>query len=214
VLQWIAPIGVVLIFLFLFFPWVEYAPDGVTGLTQNAWQLAFNGSSLVDDDSKHIKELQEKAGVSVLTIFYLLAFIPTLLLTVASLVLTVAPMKLPPALTKLAEWRWGLATAVHFLTLLFFVLQAFIGFSFESGYQEKIANEFKEAEEKLKDEKEKAETRRTLVARRNHRLSFLHRTFWFYVTIDLHLIALASSLVVFWAGQHPGRPSPRLSLEW
>jgi hypothetical protein len=218
VLQWVAPIGVVLIFVLQFFPWVDFAPDGVSVFTQNTWQIAFNGGSLLDDEFKETtKVLQEKAGVNVLTIFYLLAFIPTLLLTVASVVQTVAPMKLPPGVTKLAEWRWGLATAVHFLTLLFLVLQAFIGFSFESSYEEKVTKEFKEAEEKLRDikgEKEKKAAHRAAVAERNHAQSAMHRTFWFYLTIDLHMIALASTFIVFWSGQHPGRPSPRLSLEW
>src|SRR5437868_13832172 len=52
VVQWLAPGGLILVFLLTFFTWVESAPAGYTIFTQSAWGAAFGSfsESLVGND--------------------------------------------------------------------------------------------------------------------------------------------------------------------
>src|SRR5205823_5545966 len=70
VLQYVAPVSVVLIFILQLFPWVGIYPGGVPVVTQGAWGAAF-GSYSVDHDLisyNPFQETKDKPGVSVLTI--------------------------------------------------------------------------------------------------------------------------------------------------
>src|SRR3989442_1506053 len=52
-----------------------------------------------------------RPGVSVLLIFYLLFFIATLLATVAVVVLPFVQMQLPPQVQQLLPWKWAIVAA-------------------------------------------------------------------------------------------------------
>src|SRR5262249_48551463 len=140
VLEWVAPAALVLVFVLLFFSWVGIYPGGVPALTQTAWQAAF-GSYSADPDVEHltpIKEEPDKPGASVLMIFYVLLFLPVLVLTVGCLALNFVKVKLPPAVEQLLPWRRGIVAAANLFLFIFLGLQLALGFSLESRTRELI----------------------------------------------------------------------------
>ena len=109
-LQYVAPVGLFLVFILTFFPWVGVYPGGVADAWQNAWQAAFGGYSIepgrqlvvVDRfPDKYADKNGEKSsepGCNVLLIFYLVLLIPTLVIALGCLALPFLPShKLPPA---------------------------------------------------------------------------------------------------------------------
>ena len=111
-LEWVAVGSVVLLFIFLFFPWVGVYPGGVPAVTQNAWDAAF-GSTGADPDMKDMVTISETDAKSVLEapsptlklavgepskslllIFYLLPFF--LVTLVVSIAVAMLPFPPPP----------------------------------------------------------------------------------------------------------------------
>ena len=214
ILQWVAAAAVVLIFFLQFFPWVGVYPGGVALYQQNAWEAAFNGvSSAVYDLDKKLDTFFPKSvkepGASVLSIFYVLFFIPTLLVTLGCFVLTIVPLKVPTALQSIMPWRWGIAAALNIFVFLFLVLQLLIGFSIESTVKDLAARKVKEMAQDDKNviQKEKEVFEGLMVGT-------LHRRTWLELAVFCHLAAILGTFIVFRAGQNPTRPAPRLSLEW
>jgi hypothetical protein len=224
VLMFIPPIAVVLIFFLQFFSWLGVYPGGVPAITQNAWQAAFAGYSEDHDlekefriapSEKELKEPPEKAakdfrpGASPLSIFYLILFLPTLVVTVGCLVLNYVHVKLPKGVETLLPWRWGIVAAANLLLFLFLALQLLLGFSLENTvrdvYEASLANK-KDAKTTV-DQKLEA-------ARRGKALGDLHRTGWLQLTVWLHLLAIVCAALVFWSGRHPSRPLPRIDVLW
>ena len=212
ILQWLAPAALVLVFILQFFPWVGIYPGGVAAVTQNAWQAAFN-SYTPDGDLDEVVKTEfekEKMGVSTLTIFYLLLFIPTLLITLACPLLTTFNVKLPGALQGVFPWRWGIAAALNLFVLLFLALQLLAGFSIESIVKNSVE---KQLEEQFKTDKStKAQKMKELS--RGTSVGSLTRTWWLTLSVVLHLVALLSTAILSYVGHHPNRPTPRLALEW
>lgn len=212
VLQWLAPAALLLVFFLQFFPWVGIYPGGVAAVTQNAWQAAFN-SYTPDGDLEEVVKTEfekEKMGVSTLTIFYLLLFIPTLLITLACPLLTALNVKLPAALQGVFPWRWGIAAALNLFVLLFLGLQLVVGFSIESIVRNSVE---KQLEEKFKTDKS---TKSQKMKELTHGMAVgsLTRTWWLTLAVVLHLVALLSAAILSYVGHHPNRPTPRLALEW
>jgi hypothetical protein len=215
VLPWIAPACLLLVFFLQFFNWVGLYPGGEPAETGTAWRTAF-GYYDVDGDLKPLVPFVEdekfKPGVSVLTIFYLLLFFPVLAVTVASVVLPMVPMnKLPPQVTDLLPWRWGIVAAANLLVFFFLGLQLLLGFSLDSRYRDWVDNEIK------RDAKNNPTTqeRKLSDAKRGELLERLRHTFWLRLVVLLHLTAIISSALLFWVdrrGTH--RPLPKWELHW
>jgi hypothetical protein len=215
VLPWVAPACLILVFFLLFFNWVGLYPGGVPALTQNAWQAAFDLDTRDPDVTPEVPALKEqslKPGVSVLTIFYVLLFILLVLpVTIASVVIDHVHLKLPPGVEKFLPWRWGIVAAANLVLFLFLGLQALLGFSLESRYTEWAEKEVRG------DSKETKNTvdRKKDEVRKGRYLEDLRRTGWLYSVIILHLIAVISSILMFWLTQRgTSRPLPRMELRW
>jgi hypothetical protein len=213
VLPWITPACLLLVFVLLFFSWVGIYPGGVPAVTQNAWQAAFGPYSQDGDMLKeYIKfpdEDKYKPGVSVLTIFYLLLFFPTLFVTVASVAIGMVPLKLPPGVEKLLPWRWGIVAAANLILFLFLALQLLLGFSLDNRYAEWVDKQVESKGTKTtQQQKEDA-------AKRGEGMDRLHHTFALRLTVFLHLLAIASAALMFWISQRgTHRPLPKLELRW
>src|SRR5262249_25020445 len=100
VLQYFAPVAVVLIFVLQFFPWVGVYRGGTAAAAQNAWQATI-GSSSPEEDLEPLFKPPSAPPFSFLMLFYLLLFLVTLVLTVACVVVPYLHLKLPPAVEKL-----------------------------------------------------------------------------------------------------------------
>ncbi|HEY7312414.1 MAG TPA: hypothetical protein VH643_23825 [Gemmataceae bacterium] len=215
VLPWIAPACLLLVFVLSFFNWVGVYPGGVPAVTQNAWQAAFGLHSLDGDMEKKFGQFLKddnsnyKPGVSVLTIFYLLLFFPTLFVTVASVAIGMVPLKLPPGVEKLLPWRWGIVAAANLILFLFLGLQLLLGFSLETRYAEWVDKQIDSKEVKT-SEKQKEDA-----AERGEKMERLSRTVALRLTVILHLLATASAALLFWITQRgTHRPLPMIELRW
>lgn len=227
VLMFIPPAAVVLIFLLQFFPWLGVYPGGVPAVTQNAWQAAFAGYSEDHDMVKEFRltpaekeprETAEKSksyppgdyrpSASPLTIFYLLLFIPTLVVTVGCVVLLFVQVKLPRNLEPFLPWRWGIVAAANLLVFLFLILQLLLGFSLENKVREVYdSNQPQQAVKTTVDQKIEA-------AERGKFLGYLQRTSWLQLTVWLHILAIVCAALVFWIGRHEHQPVPRIDVLW
>ncbi|MGH7225293.1 MAG: hypothetical protein ACRELF_18885, partial [Gemmataceae bacterium] len=216
VLQWIAPICLLLVFVLQFFDWDGLYPGGVAAVTGNAWTAAFGAYSADGDLKTHpyvpdIKEDKHKPGASVLTIFYLILFFPALLVTIAAVAITMVPIKLPLQVEKLLPWRWGVVTAINLIVFLFLGLQVLLGFSLDSRFRDFVDN-------RMKNEKKETPTtpeRKLADVHRGQMMEVEHHTIWLRLAVLLHLAAIASAALMFWLHQRGShRPLPQLELRW
>jgi hypothetical protein len=212
VLPWVAPVCLVLVFFLLFFNWLGLYPGGVPAATQNAWQAGFAGLSIDGDMADLVPAMKDekyKPGASVLTIFYLLLFIPVLLVTIASIAIDFVSLKLPPAVERLLPWRWGIVAAANLILFLFLALQLLLGFSLDNRYGEWVDGQFDTKAVKKTDEQKKD------AARRGEFMDVLYHTWALKLAILLHLLAIVCSALMFWASQRgTTRPLPRMELRW
>jgi hypothetical protein len=207
VIHWFAPVGVVLIFVLQFFPWVGLYRAGKSIGAQNAWQAAFNGGDFVQEalnpEGKQVKE--ERPGVSTLTIFYVLLFLLLALpLTVACLVLHFHHVKLPPEVERFVPWRWGITAVVNFVVFLFLALQLLVGFSLEAKPAE-IAGQLTLS----KDNPEVSHWARAGI------LEAAQRTVWLRLVFILHVVVILGAAYMHSVSRRGDkRPLPRLELMW
>jgi hypothetical protein len=212
VLPWIVAVSLVLVFVLQFFPWVGIYPGGVPAVTQNAWGAAF-GSWEPDPDLKGYidKDLPEKdrPGANVLTIFYLLLFIPTLIVTIGVLLLGMGVIPVPAALQNIMPWRWGIVAGLNLLLVFFLLLQLLLGFSIESRWKDS-ANKNVEKLSSLKTDQQKlAQMGRGMM------VDALDRTAALWLAFLLQLVALACAALAYWVNRRPaGAPIPRLALQY
>ncbi len=195
VLQGLAVVAAVVLFVLSFFPWVGIYPGGVPISTQSAWQAGFGGHSF---DTELGKEL------------YGLLLVPLLLLTVAAGVLTVLAGPLPAWLVRLKPWRWGIVAGVALLMFILLTLQLVTGFKVESKVQTDV-------ETKLAD-RPKAATSPVDVKRVSHdrgvELGVLYRTTALTGVFWLQLLLVVCAALVFRFERRPSRPMPRIDLAW
>jgi len=214
VLPWMAPACLVLVFFLQLFDWDGLYPGGSPAVSGNAWAAAF-GAYTVDGDLKnlvpYLQDEKSKPGVSVLTIFYLLLFFPTLIVTLASVVISMIQIKLPPQVEKLLPWRWGIVAAINLVLFFFLGLQLLLGFSLDSQYKEWVDKETK----RLTKENPTTQERKTVEARRGELLEVPRHTFWLRLVVLLHLVAVLCAILMFWINQRgTHRPLPKLELRW
>jgi hypothetical protein len=213
VLPWIAPACLLLVFVLQFFNWVGLYPGGVPSVTQNAWGAAF-GSYTEDGNLKSpsVRDEKYKPGASVLTIFYLLLFFPTLAVTLASVAIGMVPVKLPPQVENLLPWRWGIVAALNLILFFFLALQLLLGFSLDNRYADWV-----EKQVKVNDSKEPKSTEQQMKedSRRGMLLQANYHTFWLRLVVLLHLVAILCAALMFWINQRgTHRPLPKLELRW
>jgi hypothetical protein len=113
IVPWIAPVGLALVFVLLFFPWVvdRSKPD----VWQTGWGSGF-GSAFSFLGSLHI-----------------LVFLVALALAIAIAALARMDALVPAWVVELWPWRGGMVAAATFLSLVFFLLERLLGFGLESS---------------------------------------------------------------------------------
>jgi len=208
VLQWVAPVCVFLIFILQFFTWVGVFPGGVAAFRQGAWSAAFASGEPETDLSEIAKVDETQLGVSVLTVFYLLLFLPTMVVTIGVIVLQFVKLSpMPPILKQLLPYQWGIVTVANLLVFFFLLLQLFLGFDLESSWAKKADSTYR-IEKDFKTPK-KLETE----ANRGIMLGYLRRTIWLKIVVVLHLLAIVSAGLMYWLTQRgPSRPLPKIEL--
>jgi hypothetical protein len=114
VVPWVAPVCLVVVFMFTFFSWLNTRIPGLGVRGDSAWTIAFGqGNALL--------------------IVYLLLLVLALLVAPASVILPRLSITLPPAVQQIMPWRSGIVTGAILLAFLFLFLQLLKGFSEEAG---------------------------------------------------------------------------------
>lgn len=223
VLQWVPPVCVVLIFILQFFTWLQIAPGGVWAFRQGAWSAAFasgeTNGNLKENTFYGVftgKTTNEKTplfdetavSASILTVFYVLLFLPTMIITVGVIVLAFMKVPpLPPFVQQLLPYRWGIVTVLNLLVFFFLLLQLILGFDLESAWAKKV----NDGVSVLKS----GETREILEneAKRGILFGYADRTIWLRLVVVLHLLTILAAGMVYWLGRRgEHRPLPRIEL--
>jgi hypothetical protein len=216
VLQWIAPLSLVLVFFLLFFPWVGAYPGGYGVYTQSGWQAFYGGFS---SDPVGEKVLQKKAGIDENRSanwfrmgVYMVLVLAGIVLAFAPLLLSRLTVKLPPAVEQLWPWRQALLGAVNLLALLLLLSLLASGFSLEQALAAPIDQQV-EAKQPASPTGEDYEM---LAIRRGSQMGELNlrRTVWLRLTVLLNLLALAGVGLEFWLEQRGKRLPPRAEFQW
>jgi hypothetical protein len=113
VVPWIAPVALLLVFVLMWFPWIDH-PDKPP-MVQTGWGTAFG---------HHF---------SALGIFFVLFFLPALALAVACLAISRLKLGLPPAFKQFWPWRALFYGGLALLAFLFLLLQLLAGFGLEDA---------------------------------------------------------------------------------
>ena len=206
VLQYIVVVGLVLVFILLFFTWVGLYAGKMAIATQSAWQAAFGGLSITPGLEAVSPVSKEDVGVSTLMIFYVLLFIVAVLLAIASLVVTLVPLNVP-AIKPFLPWRWAAVGGLSLLTLLFFILQLVIGFSLEHKVTEIADKKYSVAEKAQMPAAEREFTHAEAVGS-------VHRTGWLRLALVLQIIATVCAGLLVWLERRGNRAVPRVQLLW
>ncbi len=221
VLQPLAALAVLGLFVLSFFPWVGRYPGGVPVVTQSAWQAAF-GAETVDEDLKKMLSgpapgkdapSEERPGASGLMILFVLLLILALLGTLAAAAWNVIPVALPASAQAFKPWRWGIAAALLLLTLVLLVLQEVSGFNLEARTTAEVDRSM-EGLKKLADVGGKAADEKRIAILRGTALTQLYRTAALRWATALNALALVCALLVYWVERRRSRPVPRVDLLW
>ncbi len=217
VLQYVAPVAVVLIFFLQFASWVGIYLGGIPVATQSAWGAAF-GSIEPDRDVElaltgmpidSAKDLTDKVGASASTAFYLLLFVLVALpLTIGCLVYEIKPFALPPAVQPFVKFRWGIVAVANVAVLFFLVLQLVFGFALESFVSEQAEKRVAAQSAKTTVEQKRVDILRGTA------LSALGRTKALQLVVVLHLLAITAAALVYWLEQRGNRPLPKIEMVW
>jgi hypothetical protein len=238
ILQFVAPVAVLMIFVLQFFAWVGVYPGGVAAAWQNPWQAAFGFrpeepdlkrifAFTTDEELKDNKDISDpkdqvkdnRPGVSVLTIFYLLLFIPTLLVTLACGALVfIPPSQVPPALHQILPWRWGIVAALNLIVFLFLALQLVLGFSLEWSVAQwgdaKVEKEVRDQEKKEEKKDKSTVPQKEVDAKRGEKRAWITRTVWLNLAVFFHVLAILGAAVMFWLNRRGARPAPQINMLW
>ena len=221
VLQGLAAVAVLAVFVLSFFPWVGRYPGGVPVVTQSAWQAAF-GSDWTDKDLKLPPALRSAGtaktdagpGASGMLIVYVLLLIPMLLLTLAAVLLRLLPLKLPPALERVRPWRWGIVAAVALLALVFLVIQELSAFPLEARVADETDKALESRQKKASAPDAAPAVVKTFAVERGLRLGQLHRTAALNWATWLNALAVVCALLAFRIERRGPRPVPRVDVLW
>jgi hypothetical protein len=237
VLQFVAPAAVVLIFVLQFFSWVGVYPGGIAtpAVWQNAWMAAFAVRGTEDQDLKKTFQYttdddlkaNEKAsdpkdkikdncpGFNLLLIFYLLLFIPTMLVTIACGVLVfLPPGQLPPALHQILPWRWGIVAALNIFVFLFLALQLVFGFSLEWTVTDWVNDNIDKEVRARQADGRTIVPQKEIDAERGAGRHMISRTFWLDLVVFFHVLAILGAAVMFWLNRRGARPAPQINMLW
>ena len=124
-------------------------------------------------------------------------FLITLIVTIAVAVLPYLHVQLPPAVTNLLPWKWGIIALLNAILLLFLGLQLLFNFGLESTVKE--AARLAAGADKAKKVEELNTTERKMFEADNGKYTdSLHRTIWLKLAFVLHILATAAAALMYW----------------
>jgi hypothetical protein len=227
--QFVPIVLLFLVFVLSWFTWVAFAPGGVYVDSQNAWQAAV-GSVSTDPDlrktysSIRIEDKDNPAadlgtmpikagepGISVVTIFWLLAFLANSFLIVAAVAVAYVHGFLPPKVQPYLRWRWAAVALVTLLCFLLLILQDSVGFNLERNDLAAIDRVTRKMDEAAKSSSDLGAAKRVAIERGVFEQAVV-RTFWYRCAFWFYFWALVFVFITMFADLRSPRPSPRVDL--
>lgn len=211
--QWLPyiPAGALLIiFLLTFFSWVGAFPNGLPVFKQNAWQAAFGSYSVDFEELIQNKDGDNKlkTGVSLLTLFWLLIFLPLLALAVAVVLVPQLNLKVPPAIKQYWPWRMMILCAVSLFLIFLMILLDLMKFPIEDALTDVAKKQVTVTKEK--NEKAFVFQEATFIS-----MQGLQRTNTFRLVFFLLIVTVVCALLDFWIEKRgANKPLPRADLLW
>jgi len=194
VVRWTVPGCLLLMFIFLFFPWISSPLEGKYAFTQTGFGAAFGYAEPTAEPS-----LRPAPWVILFFLVVLAGVLASVGLTAHRFLLPRTSVTLPPIVDSIANHRTYVLGTIALLAFLFLGLQMVMGFSAEAkDFTAAVPEHFKDVPKDF-DQIMKA---------------LLHRTVWLKMTFTLSLIGVLAALADFWLERRPNRPPPRLVAEW
>jgi hypothetical protein len=224
IIPWIAPGCLILVFVLMFLAWTGMYPGGIGVVTQSGWGSAF-GSTTVDEkwktyatategywkayygDSKAVNAVLEP-GVSVLLIFFILLFFPTLLAAVGSVLISrkILPMEVPGALAAFWPLRSLAIAALILLLLVLLVLPQWSGFPLEQKASEQVKAMVATAKENATTPEKTDKQRWEIEEGVRLGCYSLRNTSWLSLVMLLLVLGLVGAGLDFWKEKRGGSP--------
>jgi len=149
---WAPVVGLAVILLLTFFPWIGLFPGGYSGYTQSPWGAMvgnFTSDHVIEDVLRLEGPLRQRVRWDWVMVPYLLGLIFAVFLAGAERFLHRRTSGKPPAavawLGSLWTKRVPFLTALSGVLLCLIVIQVLAGFGLETGLRKVLANKFAEA---------------------------------------------------------------------
>lgn len=215
VVPWITPAALGIVFFLMFFTWVGWYPADIPVFTQNGWQVAFGSygfekvfwSKVMEDNNP------ESPDRSWLGIFFVLTFLPALLLAVGVIAVPRLNVHVPPVVERLWPWRTAIVGGASLLTLFFLVLLLLGGFPLEKKLQESA----KQLYGKHRADAKTDEGNQVVDLKEGMHIGQFQprRTVWLDLVLIFLLMGVLGVVLDFWLERRgKARPMPRVDIHW
>jgi hypothetical protein len=223
VLAWIPAVSFFLIFVLSFFAWVGLYPGGVDVYSQNAWQAAFGSPSNPDPvfETQIFEDLvnrkfdskKDTPSMAVLTLFYLLAFLPIFVMVIAVTAATQLKVKLPPVVEPIWAWRYLAIAGLTLIPVFFLMLQSLVGYPLEDKAKSFVNDRYKADRDSAKTEDAKKKV--DILEGMGDGSLCPRRTLARSLVVLFHLLAPICAALAYWVERRgTSRPLPRMELLW
>lgn len=221
--QWLAPVALVLTVILTFFPWSGAYPGDHAVYTQTPWGALFAsfssdpvGDKVLQLDTVAEGSSDKSVRDQIHTNWFMLPYLPGLLVTAAlAIAFTLLPtlkVKLPPQLEKLVPWRMAIIAVLGFLLTGIVVIQSLRGFGLENALREKVDALVQKEHDRAKtpEEIKTFEIRRgSIIDGWNVEQTTANR-----LALMLHVVAVLGAAGTFLMSRRADKPAPRLELMW
>jgi predicted Zn finger-like uncharacterized protein len=214
-LEWAVPAFLLVALLLTVFNWVGAYPGGYGIYTQNAWQAligSFSADVVGEKQWQLAAKLNPKTFPAWWLLFYLLAVILGVVVSIAMIVVPRLGIPLPPALVPYWPLRTPILGGLCVLALIVLLLQAGLGLGLDNGLAAYVTEQHAETLAKAITPEEKQLARMDLAKQLGgFQVGY---TVWFYVSGLLLTFAVIGVAGQQWLAQRGPQMLPRLELYW
>jgi hypothetical protein len=218
VVQWIAPLALVVAFLLTFGTWIAAAPNGTRIYTQSGWQAAFTGGFDADPVGDRVmqaeNDLKKNSGANVSLVLYLILLIPAAVIAVADRLLTDRWATIPDLFRTVWPRRHLVIAVLCAVLLLLLVMPLYFRVGLETAATATAEAAVTQTQssagkpEPTTTEKTERDIQRDIAVARFG----LTRTTWLRLAVFVQFIALIGIGTTWWLDRHPSAPDPRVEV--
>lgn len=228
IVQWAAPVCLVLVFILTMFSWNGAYPGGHSVYTQSPWGALFGnfytdpvGDEIFDlNPSKPKTDNQWLLRNEVHSNFLMLPYLAIVLIGAPVAVAAVAwpqlreklNLKIPAQAEKFIQYRIAAVAVLALLGFLILGFQSLMGFSLESTIRNRIESEMVKEREKA----EKPDQKKALEIKRGMAENglVLQKTTAHCLALWAHLVGALTASMTFVMNRRTAKPHPRIEVVW